>query len=32
MEVSERAHEFVFCREIGFHFESTVEVIIRELK
>lgn len=32
MEVSEKAHEFVSCRNIDIHFESTVEVITRELK
>lgn len=31
-EVPERVHEFISCGEIGFYFESAVEVITRELK
>lgn len=31
-EVPETVHEFISCREIGFYFESTVEVITRKLK
>ena len=31
-EVPETVHEFISCREIGFYFESTEDVITRELK